>query len=101
MKYENWLFGKDGALFKAAATGKLELARELIADGANINAASSTGYTPIHRAAQNGHKGMVEFLLENGADAGVESKDNQTPLKLAIQNGHADVATILKKHSPE
>ena len=98
MKYENWLFGKDGALFKASVDGKLELVKELVAEGANIDAASRNGYTPLHRASQSGHKDIVEFLLSKGANSTIESKDNQTALKLAVQNGHNDIAEILKQH---
>ncbi|OGV66267.1 MAG: hypothetical protein A2283_12110 [Lentisphaerae bacterium RIFOXYA12_FULL_48_11] len=98
MKYENWLFGKNGALFKASANGNLELLKELLAEGANINIISQNGYTPLHRAAQNGHTSTVEFLLSNGANAKVESKDRETPMTLAVKNGRSDIEAILRKY---
>ena len=97
MKYKNWIFGKDGALLRAAATGRLDLIEELISEGANLNVVSCNGYTPIHRAAQNGHTAIVEFLLNEGAIADAESSDHQTPQSLAETNGHKDIVTMLSR----
>lgn len=98
MKYENWLFGKDGALLRASAHGKLALAEELVSTGADVNITSSNGFTPLHRAAQHGHVTVVEFLLSKGAKLKPASKDHDTPLSLAQKNGHEDIAEILRKH---
>ena len=35
--------------------------------GADVNATTGGGATPLHRAAYLGHKGVVESLLEAGA----------------------------------
>lgn len=101
MKYVNWLFGKNGALFQASANGNLELLKELLDEGANINIISQNGYTPLHRASQNGHTAVVEFLLSKGADAGVESNDRETPLTLAVKNGRSDIETMLRKYTAQ
>ena len=98
MKEVNWLFGKDGALFQASAQGNQELAKELVADGANVNVTSSKGYTPLHRAAEYGHKDLVEFLLKNGANADAMSKQGETPLSLAEQKRHDDIVMCLHQH---
>lgn len=94
----NWLFGKDGALFRAAATGELDLARELAEAGANINIRSSSGYTPLHRAAQHGHLEMVEFLLSNNADVAAKTLDDRTAVIMAEEAGHEPTAALLRKH---
>jgi len=98
MKYENWLFGKNGALFKASACGNLDILKELLAEGADINIISQNGYTPLHRASQNGHTVIVDFLLSNGANATIESKDGETPLTLAVKNGRNEIVAILRKY---
>ena len=94
MKYENWMFGKDGALFSAAAKGNMDLVRELFQDGANINVVSPNGFTPLHRAAQNGHQDIVAFLLQNGADTTPLTRDGKTALDLAAERGHAGVTRL-------
>ena len=98
MKYENWLFGKDGALFRACSRGKLELAKELVSKGANVNVKSNNGFTSLHRAAQNGHIKLVEFLLGKGVNPSPKAKDNITPLDLAKKNGHSDIYAVLRKN---
>lgn len=97
MKYEDWLFGKDGALFKAASEGDLELVKELCAGGANASIASKSGYTPLHRAAQNGHADIVSFLVSRGAPKEARANDGETPLSLARTNNHEVVARILQE----
>ena len=97
MKFENWLFGKDGALFRAAAQGKMDLARELVSLGANVNAASKSGFTPLHRASQNGHADIVRFLVDAGANPAAESRDRKTPLMLATDSGHGEIAAFLRR----
>ena len=39
----------------------------LLKHGADVNATTGGGATPLHRAAYLGHKGVVESLLEAGA----------------------------------
>ena len=99
MKYENWIFGKNGALLRAAAHGNLDLVRELASAGANVNAISPNGYTPLHRAAQKGHPDIVRFLLDNGASRDVRSVDGQIPESLAIKEGHSGISAILARSS--
>lgn len=96
MKYESWLFGKDGALFQAAATGSAALVDELLADGADANAASRNGYTPLHRAAQNGHLEVVRKLLAHAAARDARTADGNRPADLARRNGHADIVKLLE-----
>jgi ankyrin repeat protein len=40
----------------------------LVSLGANVNAKSQRGSTPIHGAAENGYLPIVEFLLTSDAD---------------------------------
>ena len=96
MKYENWLFGKDGALLRACSQGKLDLAKELVSKGANVNVKSNNGFTPLHRAAQHGYIKLVEFLLGKGVNPSPKTKDNITPFDLAKANGHKEIAAIFK-----
>ena len=67
----------------------LILIRALIKKGADINAKSHTGWTPLHEATYYGSRGdleIFEVLFEYGCD--VNAKDNKgfTPLHIAAQD---------------
>jgi ankyrin repeat protein len=82
-------------LHVAAAFGRLEIVRSLVAMGADIERRGGTfGGSPINNAASNGHLEVVEFLLGCGASLDV-SEPERNPLFSAIQGGHTAVARIL------
>lgn len=93
-----WLFGRDGALFHASANGKVDLVAQLIEAGANVNAASINGVTPLHRAAQNGHLEVVRHLLTNGARPDAVSVQGSSAIDLARHAGHDLVVAVLSEH---
>ncbi len=67
-------------LMLAAIQNRLELAKVLIARGADVNRA---GWTPLHYAATKGHRDMMRLLLENDAYIDSESANGTTPLMMA------------------
>jgi hypothetical protein len=50
-------------LAQAAANGKLECAKLLVAAGVNVNAKDFKGNTPLHLACRFGHSELVTFLV--------------------------------------
>jgi hypothetical protein len=78
------------ALFEAACDGRLEIARLLIARGANVNARNVSGATPLHDAAAGGSAEMVKLLLEKGADPSAIDRDKKTPADLAPAGAGGD-----------
>ena len=52
----------------AALNGNLARVQELLAAGANVNAARNNGATPLYVASESGHKSIVVSLLSVGAD---------------------------------
>jgi len=58
----------------------LQIVQLLILNGANVNARTGGGKTPLHVACASGFTSVVEFLL--GQDADIESRDNNgwTPI---------------------
>ncbi|HLJ56181.1 MAG TPA: ankyrin repeat domain-containing protein [Chthonomonadaceae bacterium] len=58
------------ALHGAAKSGRVEIARWLIEVGADVNAASARGGTPLLSAIMAGHAEMAEYLSAQGARTG-------------------------------
>ena len=59
----------DGAtaLVWAARQGQLAAVSLLLQSKANVNSATTSGWTPLYVAALNGHENIVEMLVANGA----------------------------------
>ena len=84
-------------LASAAAAKQTEIARLLIAHGANVNARAASGHIPLHEAAGNGNVELVKLLIESGADVNAKTDDGKTPLDFAIEYKRSDVISILEK----
>jgi len=70
-------------LFFAATFNRPEMARLLVANGADIEAGDRTGYRALHVAASLNHTAVIEVLLELGADIEARDKFGDTPLHVA------------------
>ena len=75
-------------LFLAVKQGDKEMVELLLAQGADVNAPATGGYTPLHVAAQNGQEEIIVLLLKNKADINAVTNDGQSPLELAVKSGH-------------
>ncbi|KAI8652658.1 C2H2-type domain-containing protein [Fusarium keratoplasticum] len=62
------------ALLRAVTAGHLDVARLLVARGADIAWANNQGETALHKAARADHFELSYFLIEVGAD--IDAKDN-------------------------
>ncbi len=84
------------SLHEAAENGDVDLVREFIEAGADLNAKNIFGDSPLHKAVHKGHLPVVTLLVDSGADIGVENiNGGLTPLHLAAYRGHADVVRYL------
>jgi ankyrin repeat protein len=79
------------------AANAAELARLLLAAGADPNAQQSGGYRPLDEAALNGKLALVELLLAAGADPSLTNDKGETAVQLARSKGHTAVVERLEK----
>ena len=68
-------YGGRTALIDAAIFNKLEVAKLLIASGANINLKNNHGYTALMIAVLNNRLEMVKLLIDSGAIINVSSNE--------------------------
>jgi uncharacterized protein len=61
----------------AAASGRADLVKMVLAAGGNPNARQMAGYTALHAAAAHDNVEMAQALLDAGADASLLSDDGQ------------------------
>ncbi|XP_050294137.1 ankyrin repeat and KH domain-containing protein 1-like isoform X2 [Anthonomus grandis grandis] len=96
--------GECTPLMEAASAGHLDIVRLLVHHGADVNAQSTSGNTPLMYACAGGHtevsilEEVVKFLLENGANVEDHNENGHTPLMEAASAGHVALAKILLMH---
>jgi len=76
-------------LWAAAKQGNADAVKQLLADGADINAATKYGVTALSYACDRGHSVVARLLVEAGAE--VNTKDTFygfTPLARAASGSH-------------
>ena len=59
---------------QAAEKGHVDVAKELIQNGADVNAVNSNKETALHFAAHKGHVEVAKVLIQNGADVNAVQK---------------------------
>jgi ankyrin repeat protein len=70
----------------------------LIQHGADVNARSNPGYTPLHLAVTNLCVETVKLLLENGADPKIRDDSGKTALDWALPFKIKEIAEIISKY---
>lgn len=86
------------ALQAAARDGNLERVRQLVQEGASLDAVDARGWTALSRAANRGHTEVVRFLAVIGAAVNAVASDGWTPVMRAARGGHFDVVRLLVEH---
>ncbi|MBX3179354.1 MAG: ankyrin repeat domain-containing protein [Candidatus Hydrogenedentes bacterium] len=87
----------DLLLQEATREGDVARAKALIGSGAQVNAISEEGLTPLHWSALNGRADIAELLLEHGADINARERytGKLTPMAIALLMGYDDLVEIM------
>ena len=73
----------------------VEIAKALIAAGANVNAKNAAGETPLFSAVHKGNSEIVQIFLQAGATVNTPDSDGTTPLSEAARLGHSSIVQML------
>lgn len=75
----------------------VEVARALIAVGADVNVQGPDGLTPLLTALMGDNSDLVSLLLECGADANLHPADKVSPLFLAVEGDLAQTRDTMTR----
>ena len=99
------LVGCGTSIHEAAEEGNIEVVKQHLAAGTDVNTKHKPYGTPLHSAA---NKEIVELLIAKGADVNAEMQDRWTPLDWAqrgwlrdspeVKAGKKETAALLRKH---
>ncbi len=82
-------------LFAAVDANCLDLATQLLDQGASLDARDRLGARPLSHAAKSGHLQMVDLLLARGAPIDARNLAGSTALYLAAEGSHILIAQRL------
>ncbi len=99
----HWIYAGDTPLHAAAAGYRVEIAKLLLAAGAEVNAAGKLRHSePLHYAADGSPErdtkrqvAMIRLLLDAGADIHAQDKNGATPLHRAVRTRCAEAVKCL------
>jgi len=96
--------GPSISIHKASYEGNIEVVKQHLATGMDVNIKDDDGFTALYFAAQEGQKEITELLIEKGADVNVKLESQKakelgmggaTPLRGAVANYHKETAELL------
>ncbi|KAL9468319.1 hypothetical protein ACSS6W_010013 [Trichoderma asperelloides] len=89
------LDGNPTDLIIASYYGHCAIVKLLVEKGANIEAETKNGRTPLSFAAEHGYEAIVKLLVEKGANIEAKRGIGRTPLVLAAERGHDAIVKLL------
>lgn len=77
-----------------------KIIKTLLEHGADVNAVSKYGHTPLYIAARDNLPHMARVLLEYGADVNVRNgRENRTALEEARRSNYTEVIRVIESHA--
>jgi quinoprotein dehydrogenase-associated probable ABC transporter substrate-binding protein len=86
----------EGTVFLPGSTRPIDLARDLISRGADVNAQSKSGVTALMIAAARNVAPMIGLLMQAGAKPELKSAQGKTAADIAEQNGAEAASKALR-----
>lgn len=83
-------------LMEASRDGKIDIARQLINNGAKVNEPDKFGDHALNWAAFFGHVEFAQLLLTHGADLSRTGQTDDNALDVAIRQGHSKLVELLR-----
>jgi len=85
-------------LIFAVTSGRLDIVRSLVDQGAFVDHQNRSGETALYWACFQGLDTIVDFLIENKADLNIQNLEGVSPVHIAAANGHVSVLRSLIKN---
>ena len=85
----------DISIYDATEDGNIEVVKQHLAAGTDVNSKDKDGWTPLHEAASEGHNQIIKLLVTQGADVNANDDDGETPLDVAAK---PEIADLLRKN---
>jgi len=87
-----------GSLHSACLFGQIDVAKQLINDGADVNVHDRVDTSPLHLCALGGNEGSTRIILDHGGASSLAQRDKSyglTPLHIAVLCGHGHLVPLL------
>ena len=88
-------------IHQAAKDGKIEVIKELLKKGINIDSQAQDKSTALHYAVSFKQEDVVRYLVENGASVNCANARGLTPLHIAANLGNEIILVILLEAQAE
>jgi ankyrin repeat protein len=85
----------NNRLLWAVDEGEIEICKDELDHGADVNMKFSMKYTPIQIAVERNNIVMCKFLIDHGANVNVSDMFNRTPLFRAVWKNNREISKLL------
>jgi ankyrin repeat protein len=93
-------YGANPTIHIAAYMGDVEIIKDMLDNGVNVNQPCAGGYTPLHYAVRAGHESVARLLIAKGAQVNFDDSEDMgrtidSPLHIAAYEGNVDIVRLL------